>query len=169
MTTSVYCVASSESKANDILASLKTSGLVETEVSVLRPEKVGTQFPARDKPGRPADEANAAAGTRLVAALGVSEQDANRFQGKLRDGNTLIAAHPGNADHLKTAKDIFEKAGATDIGQGDKPSAQAAPPSGVAATAKSDVADVPLVPTTSQQSTAPTALPTTPQRAPSRS
>ena len=169
MTTCVYCVASSETKANDILTNLKSSGLVETEVSVLRPEKVGTQFPARDKPGRPADETHAATGTRLVAALGVSESDANRFQGKLRDGNTLIAAHPANADHLKTAKDIFEKAGATDIGQGDKASAQASPSGGVAVTAKSDIADVPLAPTPQRQPTAPAAPPATPQREPARS
>lgn len=169
MTTCVYCVASSETKANDILADLKTSGLVETEVSVLRPEKVGTQFPARDKPGRPVDEAHAAAGSRLVAALGITESDANRFQGKLRDGNTLIAAHPANADHLKTAKGIFEKAGATDIGQGDKCTDKASPSGSVTMTAKSDAADVPLAPTPQNHPTAPAAPPASPQREPARS
>jgi hypothetical protein len=48
--------------------------------------------------------------------LGFPEYEAKLFAGKLRDGNILLAAHTENGRETRTAQEIFEKAGAHDIG-----------------------------------------------------
>jgi hypothetical protein len=51
-----------------------------------------------------------------LAGLGFPEYEAKLFAGKLQDGNILIAAHTENDRETRTARTIFEKAGAHDIG-----------------------------------------------------
>jgi hypothetical protein len=51
-----------------------------------------------------------------LAGLGFPEYEAKLYAGKLRDGNILIAAHTENAREMRTARDIFERTGAHDIG-----------------------------------------------------
>lgn len=51
-----------------------------------------------------------------LAGLGFPEYEAKLFAGKLQDGNILIAAHTENDRETRTARDIFERAGAHDIG-----------------------------------------------------
>jgi hypothetical protein len=59
-----------------------------------------------------------AAAGGLVGALvgmGIPEYEAKLYEGKVREGNVLIAVHTDNSDERSRAKDIFEDAGAEDI------------------------------------------------------
>ena len=49
MATSVFCIASSESKANDIVSRLKSSGFRDNDISVLFPDKSTTHQFAHEK------------------------------------------------------------------------------------------------------------------------
>lgn len=51
-----------------------------------------------------------------LIGLGIPEIEAKRYEGKVKGGNILISAHADNGDEVKRAKEIFENAGATDIG-----------------------------------------------------
>ncbi len=51
-----------------------------------------------------------------LAGLGFPEYEAKLYAGKLQDGNILIAAHTENSHETKVARQIFERAGAHDIG-----------------------------------------------------
>lgn len=122
MATCIYGIASSESKANDIVSSLKTSGLTDTDITVLRPEKPDVTQPAKDQTVKSAEAVSACSGSKGAAGMGVPEADVRRYEGKVKGGSTFISVHSDNADHMTKARDIFEKAGATDIGDG-KPTA----------------------------------------------
>jgi uncharacterized protein (TIGR02271 family) len=50
-----------------------------------------------------------------LVGLGMPEYEAKRYEGKLREGNILISVHSDNSDETSRAKDIFQRAGATDI------------------------------------------------------
>jgi hypothetical protein len=59
-----------------------------------------------------------AAAGGLVGALvgmGVPEIQAKLYEGKLRDGNILVAVHTDDAKQIDTAKKIFESKGAKDV------------------------------------------------------
>jgi hypothetical protein len=47
--------------------------------------------------------------------MGISEYEAKRYEGKIKEGNILISVHSEDSDEVKRAKDIFERAGAHDI------------------------------------------------------
>jgi hypothetical protein len=53
--------------------------------------------------------------TGALIGLGIPEIEAKRYEGKIKDGNILIAAHASTAEHVAAAKWIFEEARATDI------------------------------------------------------
>ena len=59
----------------------------------------------------------AAAGgiTGALIGLGIPEYEAKRYEGKLKQGNLLIAVHSDNSEETKRAKEIFERNGAEDI------------------------------------------------------
>ena len=50
-----------------------------------------------------------------LIGLGIPEIEAKKFEGKLRGGNILIAAHVDDTDEEKRAKEIFRREGAHDI------------------------------------------------------
>ena len=50
-----------------------------------------------------------------LIGLGMPEYEAKRYEGKIREGNILISVHSENSDQTKQIKEIFEKAGASDI------------------------------------------------------
>ena len=59
-----------------------------------------------------------AGGSGLAGALivmGISEFEASRYEGKIKDGNILISVHTENPDEINRAKVIFKEAGALDI------------------------------------------------------
>ena len=59
-----------------------------------------------------------AASGGLIGALvgmGIPELEAKRHEGKVKSGNILISAHCAKTEDVKTAKDIFNSAGAKDI------------------------------------------------------
>ena len=53
--------------------------------------------------------------TGALIGMGIPEFEAKRYEGKIKDGNILISVHAENSDEVKKAKDVFERAGATDI------------------------------------------------------
>ncbi|HEX9788012.1 MAG TPA: DUF3341 domain-containing protein [Candidatus Binatia bacterium] len=61
--------------------------------------------------------AGAAAGglTGALIGLGIPEYEAKLYEGKIKEGNILIAVHSENSEETKRAKEIFERAGAYDI------------------------------------------------------
>jgi uncharacterized protein (TIGR02271 family) len=50
-----------------------------------------------------------------LVGLGIPEYEAKRYEGKLREGKILISVHSDNSDETSRGKDIFQRAGATDI------------------------------------------------------
>lgn len=50
-----------------------------------------------------------------LIGLGIPEIEAKAYEGKLRSGGILIAAHASNSDEENAAKEIFRKEGAHDI------------------------------------------------------
>ena len=50
-----------------------------------------------------------------LVGLGIPEFEAKKYEGKLREGNVLIAVHSENHDQVKRAKQIFEESDARDI------------------------------------------------------
>ena len=58
-----------------------------------------------------------AASPEQLVGLGIPELEAKRhMRDKVKNGNILISASAENSDQIKMAKEIFESAGATDIG-----------------------------------------------------
>jgi uncharacterized protein YcfJ len=53
--------------------------------------------------------------TGALIGLGIPELEAKAYEGKLRGGNILIAAHVDNDEEEKRAKEIFRLQGAHDI------------------------------------------------------
>jgi hypothetical protein len=53
--------------------------------------------------------------TGALIGLGIPEIEAKKYEGKLRGGNILVAAHVDNSDEEKRAKEIFRREGAHDI------------------------------------------------------
>jgi len=50
-----------------------------------------------------------------LIGMGIPEYEAKRYEGKIKEGNILISVHTEDSNELKRAKEIFERAGATDI------------------------------------------------------
>lgn len=59
----------------------------------------------------------AAAGglTGALVGMGIPEYEAKLYEGKIKEGNILIAVHSENSDETKRAKEIFERSGAHDV------------------------------------------------------
>src|SRR6188508_1018966 len=53
--------------------------------------------------------------TGALIGLGLPEMEAKKYEGKLRGGNILVAAHVDDAEEEKRAKEIFRLEGAHDI------------------------------------------------------
>jgi len=53
--------------------------------------------------------------TGALIGMGIPEYEAKQYEGKLKDGNTLISVHSDDSQETKRAKEIFANAGATDI------------------------------------------------------
>jgi hypothetical protein len=53
--------------------------------------------------------------TGALIGLGIPEYEAKMYEGKIREGNILIAAHSDNKDMLKAAEDIFKELGVKDV------------------------------------------------------
>ena len=50
-----------------------------------------------------------------LVGMGIPEYEAKLYDGKIRGGNALISVHTDNSDQVKTAKEIYKRAGAEDI------------------------------------------------------
>ena len=50
-----------------------------------------------------------------LIGLGIPELEAKRYEGKIREGNILIAVHTETSEEIARAKEIFNRAGAHDI------------------------------------------------------
>ncbi|HEY9679871.1 MAG TPA: hypothetical protein V6C76_17845 [Drouetiella sp.] len=50
-----------------------------------------------------------------LIGLGIPEYEAKMYEGKIREGNILIAAHSDNKEMLKAAEDVFKDLGAKDV------------------------------------------------------
>ena len=53
--------------------------------------------------------------TGALIGLGIPEYEAKMYEGKLRDGGILISVHTEDGKEVDRAKEIFKRAGATDI------------------------------------------------------
>lgn len=56
--------------------------------------------------------------TGALVGMGIPEFEAKRYEGKVKGGNILISVHSDDARETARAKEIFERAGATDIATG---------------------------------------------------
>ncbi len=62
--------------------------------------------------------------TGALVGMGIPEYEAKRYEGMVKDGGILMSVHSDNADETKRAKEILEKAGATDIASSDEVKAE---------------------------------------------
>jgi uncharacterized membrane protein len=53
--------------------------------------------------------------TGALVGMGIPEYEAKRYEGRIKKGNILISVHAEDSDESKSAKEIFERAGAEDI------------------------------------------------------
>jgi hypothetical protein len=53
--------------------------------------------------------------TGALIGLGIPEYEAKMYEGKIKEGNILIAVHSKDSDQRKLAKEIFERVGAHDV------------------------------------------------------
>src|ERR1700737_469089 len=53
--------------------------------------------------------------TRALIGLGIPEYEAKRYEGKVKEGGSLISVHSENNDETSRAKRIFKEEGAHDI------------------------------------------------------
>jgi hypothetical protein len=51
-----------------------------------------------------------------LVGMGIPELEAKLYDGKVRGGNILISVHTEKSEQVKTAKEIYKRAGAEDIG-----------------------------------------------------
>jgi hypothetical protein len=51
----------------------------------------------------------------VLSGMGMPELEAKRYEGKIKSGNILVSVHAEDSDQAKRAKDVFERAGATDV------------------------------------------------------
>ena len=58
--------------------------------------------------------------TGALVGLGVPEFEAKRYEGKILSGNVLISVHAEGAEERRRVKDIFERAGASDVSSTDE-------------------------------------------------
>lgn len=157
--TSVFCIATSRSQAENITDRLKAESFSGADISVLLPDKGTTRDFAHEMHTKAPEGAAAggviggalgwiagigalaipgvgpfiAAGPVMVAlsgaavgaavggitggliGFGIPEIQAKCYEGRLKEGNVLIAAHTENAEEIARAKSIFTDAGALDI------------------------------------------------------
>lgn len=166
MSTAVFCIAPTETSAQNIVTRLKTSGFADNDISVLFPDKTSTRDFAHEKNTKAPEGATAGAGAGgviggtlgllagigmlaipgvgpfiaagpIMAALsgaavgaaaggiagaligmGIPELEAKRYEGKIRGGNILISVHAASGERVTAAKEIFERAHASDISTG---------------------------------------------------
>jgi|SRR3954468_7150595 len=50
-----------------------------------------------------------------LVGMGIPEYEAKRYEGRVKDGGTLISVHCDNSDWVSRAKDVLKQAGAEDI------------------------------------------------------
>lgn len=163
MPVSVFCIAPTAAMATEIVRQLKASGVADTDISALFPDKTTTRDFAHEKNTKAPEGAAVGAGAGgvlggavgllaglgllaipglgpLIAAgpimaglsgiavgatvggvtgaligMGIPEIEAKRYEGKIKDGNILIAVHSESSAGISQAKQIFEAAGAGDI------------------------------------------------------
>lgn len=53
--------------------------------------------------------------TGALIGMGIPEYEAKMYEGKIKEGNILIAVHSDDSDDRKRAKEIFERIGAHDV------------------------------------------------------
>jgi tetrahydromethanopterin S-methyltransferase subunit C len=66
----------------------------------------------------------------LVGALvgmGIPEYEAKRYEGRVKDGGTLLSAHCDTSEQVSRAKDMLKSTGATDISSTGESTAAKAP------------------------------------------
>lgn len=171
MSKSVFCIAPSETIANNIVMSLKSEDFLDNDISVLFPDKSTTRDFAHEKNTKAPEGALAGAGaggvvggtlgllagigllaipglgpfiaagpimaslsgiaagatlggiTGALVGMGIPEIEAKRYEGKVKEGNILIAVHAEDSERVKCAKEIFENEDAEDISTGSTASA----------------------------------------------
>lgn len=64
--------------------------------------------------------------TGALVGMGIPEYEAKLYEGRIRDGNILIAVHTENSDEVKRAKEVYKREGAHDISSAGESSAKAA-------------------------------------------
>jgi hypothetical protein len=163
MSQSVIGLVKNRVDAESLVAALQASGFLNSDLSVLFPDKQGTKDFAHDNSTKSPEGAatgattggiiggalgllagigalaipgvgpfiaagpimatlsgvgvGAALGgvTGALIGMGIPEYEAKMFEGKLMEGNVLIAAHSEVNDDLKRAEEIFKTHGAMDV------------------------------------------------------
>ncbi len=168
MSNAVFCIARTEAQAVAIVDQLKAASVFHNDISVLFPDKTGTQDFAHEQHTKAPEGAATGAGTGgvlggafgwlvgigalaipglgpfiaagpILAALsgaaagvalggvtgaliglGIPEDEAKRYEGKIKEGNVLISVYAQDSTEQARAKTIFEQAGAEDISYMDE-------------------------------------------------
>jgi hypothetical protein len=92
----VYGICQDEQQAPRIIDQLGRAGFPNDDISVHRGGAAG------------------GIGIALVS-LGIPEYDVKRFEAKLHEGNVIVFVQTDSFDETSRARDIFQRAGATDI------------------------------------------------------
>lgn len=58
-----------------------------------------------------------------LVGLGIPEYEAKRYEGRVKDGGTLLSVHTGTSERVTLAKQVLERTGAEDISSSGESSA----------------------------------------------
>jgi hypothetical protein len=160
---SVVGIVPTRVEAENLITGLKNIGFLDSDISVLFPDKEGAKDFAHDNASKAPEGAvtgataggviggalgllagigalaipgvgpliaagpvmaalsGAAVGATVagvagaLVGMGIPEYEAKMYEGKIKDGNILVAAHSENKDQLKDAQEVFKRNNATDI------------------------------------------------------
>ena len=68
--------------------------------------------------------------TGALIGMGIPEYEAQRYEGRVKDGGILLSVHSDSSDDTKRAKEILEQTGAEDVSSTGEASGDEKPVSG---------------------------------------
>lgn len=109
----VLGVVAAEIQAENIVQRLAHVGIASRDISVVFPHRHGTRDFAHEHHTKAPESADSIAGALI--GMGIPELEAKQYEGKLRNGNILLAAHVESPEEEARVKEVLRREAAHDI------------------------------------------------------
>jgi hypothetical protein len=121
--TSVYGIAKSQSQLEGALDRLRNSGFRAADISVLQPETVGTKDMGVENSTKSPEGAALGGASGALVGLGIPEYEAERYEGRVKDGGILLSIHCDDSEWTTKARTLLENSGFEDVSSSGEASA----------------------------------------------